>query len=94
MCLLFLLSTDNALAECVVSEAQQEASRVSLQPSASFFLYDPTVLKFALFHHMLLARSLEMGYKQVAKMLDFIYSFIFLALLKSVFRGCKFMNIN
>lgn len=62
--------------------------------SASFFLYDPTVLKFALFHHMLLAHSLEMGYKQVAKMLDFIYSFIFLALLKSVFRGCKFMNIN
>lgn len=54
--------------------------------SASFFLYDPTVLKFALFHHMLLARSLEMGYKQVAKMLDFIYSFIFFGIAKVCFQ--------
>lgn len=91
MCLLFLLSTDNALAECVCLRHNKKPPGVTL---ASFFLYDPTVLKFALFHHMLLACSLERGYKQAAKMLDFIYSFVFLALLKSVFRGCKFMNIN
>lgn len=83
MCLLFLLSTDNALAECVCLRHNEKPPGVTL---ASFFLYDPKVLKFAWFHHMLLAHSLEMGYKQAAKMLDFIYSFIFFGIAKVCFQ--------